>query len=285
MEAAAATAVLLSRGTDEALREAGGEGLAVRGRLEAALGTDERRALRPLPLLAHFRRVANFAVRLDGAAPLRPPPARSLVGEIGDLDVALARDRSVPGGFSILLTKANKKRGYVLARIDDPGRFVLRGAFVAEDARGRGLAKVLLGVFLALARKLGARAIDSAVVDKPVLALALASAGFVPRDTRWAIRLINKPGGASIIWPDDPARELTSIYSHKLCKTQRIRIAPRGTTPDPAARLVHVKTAFFWPEDRHHISPDVDFFAARLLAFVVSAPIAPFFFFFFLDEQ
>lgn len=252
------------------------------------------------PIAERFLQSLGLAVGSDGFDAARrlvaaggpseaTAPRRVLAGTVTNalsgrcFDIALSRDRSrtMPEAFSILLTANKRKLGYALVRVDPGGRLVFRGAFVASEARGSGLAGVLLSSFTGLAHELGAKALETDVIDKPVLALALTSRGFYPLDTRWAVWVKVLADGASIIWADDPNRDPASIFSHKFCRTQRIKLAPRESKPDSDARFAYVKTAFTFSLDRakrvSHTrlsggsNVQVDFFAARLLAFAYHA--------------
>ena len=176
--------------------------LAVRGMLAEVPEAEEdltQRFLRTLAATAletpDPRAGAALARRLVEAANLEGVvgPRRSLVGSAAksrdaSFEIALSRDNK-ENAMSIFLVDAGRKVGYALCRVDG-ARFVLRGAFVAEAHRGNGLSKLLLATFVAVGRRIGASSIETDIIDKPLLAIALASSGFRPRRTKWAIRVV-----------------------------------------------------------------------------------------------
>mmetsp|Transcript_2373 Transcript_2373/g.3117 ORF Transcript_2373/g.3117 Transcript_2373/m.3117 type:complete len:168 (+) Transcript_2373:439-942(+) len=107
-------------------------------------------------------------------------------------------------------------------------------------------------------------------IDKPLLALALESVGFIPDKATFRILLIPDPlasrSDACLIWPyfednhnnqRDADKEadlqttikknlgiLHSVFSNRFCKSQQFRIASPSELPSPNAKLVTLQTSF-----------------------------------------
>ena len=126
-------------------------------------------------------------------------------------------------------------------------------------------------------------------IEKPLLALALQSLGFVPHDESWAVA-VARPlpteqaahAGACVVWCRDATRDPRTIFSHQACKSQRICIA----TPELRASLEDkARTAYVWTTFKLHAEArdklrarlqtgdQVLFQAARLLAFAAEFPL------------
>ena len=167
--------------------------LACRGRLEQHLAD---RAT-TLPLVPRFLTIlalaaARSTLLTEGAAIARSlaadagpsrPPRRSLVGSVEGYDVALLRDK-LDGHerFSLILgndRKKGAKAARILCEVDEFAIHV-RGVEVAEEQRGRGLAKLALGTLAALGVLVDAD-VRARPQTKPVVARALTSLGLPPR--------------------------------------------------------------------------------------------------------
>ncbi len=189
-----------------------------------------------------------------------------------------------------------KKVGYLLAKLGAEGSLALRGIHIAEHARGKGLSKLLLSTWILLCRKLRVSP-STCIMDKPLISLALQSIGFVPERKAFPVevklpsRNVNaaaqqsdfrtsdadvgageKPNmlGKSIIWSEDLPR-LRSIFSKRVCKSQRIVITEKRPT---YARTTYVRTCFSLPSantpELNRIYTEIEhvFYSARLLAFI-----------------
>jgi len=200
-------------------------------------------------------------------------------------DVALSRDRSAAiEGLIVYVSRGGDRVGAVLVAVEageaaGPPTLVLRGASVAETARGRGHAVLVVAIFLALADELGAAAATRAI-DKPLLALALSAAGLSPVKTSWGVYVARDPRngarGAALVWAADTGRDARCIFSNALCKSQRLRVKAPDEPPPEDARLAHVKTAYFRCRSPAPAAttapPDLTWYPARLLAFANGIP-------------
>ena len=276
---------------------------------------DERETFQRLPLIEHFHAALGVTFGTDGnrAANMiagkyssKRAPKRSLVGTVVDprtkenYDLAVQRDKCVEGGFSIFLCVGLKKIGYVLCRVED-NELVFRGAHVCDAMRGKGLTRLLFAVFLRISQKCEFRKLRTDHIDKPLLGVALLSAGFRPDFLHEpkTFRILVAPDprhgpGASLVFPsmnppsdvvsDDDEndalswkhhRHVRSTFSNKLCRTQRITVAPPGQRPPSDAKVALVKTRYHRPTPEDLTFPcddgtshllDITFCSARLLA-------------------
>ena len=273
-DAASAAAVLSYKHHEPHLLETAYADLACRGRLEQHLAD---RAT-TLPLVPRFLTILALAAAhgaTEGAAIARSlaadagpsrPPRRSLVGSVEGYDVALLRDK-LDGHerFSLILgndRKKGAKAARILCEVDEAAIHV-RGVEVAEEQRGRGLAKLALGTLAALGVLVDAE-IRARPQTKPVVARALTSLGFRPVDASWPILIAPGAGGRTAVCPADPT-DARVHFSFAQIRAQRLDVV---AAPPPGAKPTFVRTAFVHP-DTAALAATVpaEFYAARLLAF------------------
>ena len=275
-DAASAAAVLSYKHHEPHLLETAYADLACRGRLEQHLAD---RAT-TLPLVPRFLTIlalaaAHSTLLTEGAAIARAlaadagpsrPPRRSLVGCVEGYDVALLRDK-LDGHerFSLILgndRKKGAKAARILCEVDDVAIHV-RGVEVAEEQRGRGLAKLALGTLAALGVLVDAD-VRARPQTKPVVARALTSLGFRPVDASWPILIAPGAGGRTVVCPADPT-DARVHFSFAQIRAQRLDVVAAAP---PGAKPTFVRTAFAHP-DTAALAATVpaEFYAARLLAF------------------
>lgn len=297
-DAASAAAVLSYKHHEPQLLAASTHAeLAHRGKLEPRLSPHDRATAATLPLVPLFLTILALAVahsttapRLltegantpclltEGAALSRSlaadaepsrPPRRSLVGSVDGFDVALLRDK-LDGHerFSLILgndRRKGAKAARILCEVDDAAIHV-RGVEVAEEQRGRGLAKLALGTLAALGVLLDAE-IRARPQTKPVVARALTSLGFRPVDESWPILIAPGAGGRTIVCPAYPV-DTRPHFSFAVIKAQRLDVVAAAPS---SAKPTFIRTAFVHP-DNTALAETVtaEFYAARLLAFAAT---------------
>lgn len=135
-----------------------------------------------------------------------------------------------------------KTAGYLLIEVGRPGcqpdgaksPLVLRGFHISPDHRGAGLGKLMVRVFVELCKKIQISSecmeIETRKIDKPLLALILASVGFEPARKSVGVYVIkglnheeNKGPPPLLLWSANP-RQLRSVFSLSYLKTQNMRI-------------------------------------------------------------
>ena len=196
------------------------------------------RAMDDATHLAGLRRIAGTG----GGARIRARRTRWVVGQYGGLHIALQPDRSVERhGLKLVFYEQHDERGdgrydcrkmaYILLGCENGmttqgpeavdlggGCSAFRGMHIEEASRGRGLAKVLVGIWLRLCLVCGI-APRAAKINKPLLAFVLERHyGFVPA-----------PGG------------MRSVVSDAV-RRRDCRPAPRSD-----ALAVHTRTTFAPP--------------------------------------
>ena len=104
--------------------------------------------------------------------------------------------------FSLIREMTQEGRGgRILCEVDEVAIHV-RGVEVAEEQRGRGLAKLRWGCWRrSCAGRCGVRHRPQ---TKPVVARALTSLGFRPVDAAWPIFAAPSPGSRTLVCPADP---------------------------------------------------------------------------------
>ena len=167
--------------------------------------------------------------------------------------------------FSLILgndRKKGAKAARILCEVDEFAIHV-RGVEVAEEQRGRGLAKLALGTLAALGVLVDAD-VRARPQTKPVVARALTSLGFRPVDASWPILIAPGDGGRTVVCPADPA-DARVHFSFAQIRAQRLDVV---AAPPPGAKPTFVRTAFVHP-DTAALAATVpaEFYAARLLAF------------------
>jgi GNAT superfamily N-acetyltransferase len=86
---------------------------------------------------------------------------------------------------------SGQRVGHVLLRCGEDSS-TLRGMFIAESMRNRGLSKVLLAVWLRMCDEAGLRP-ATAMINKPLLSLSLGHFGFTPTNQRGQLVTISAP--------------------------------------------------------------------------------------------
>lgn len=261
---------------------AGGPGARPReGPALAGLGASEAAGLELASRLAAACCTACVAADSDGSmAALFRPPLRSLVGEVLDarwarlFDVALNRDRlDGHSRFTMILGSAREKGkqfARVLGEVDADGQPYLRGMHVHEDERGQGLSKLVLLTWLLLCFKCFDRAPRTRLIDKPLIALALHSLGFVADDQSWPVFVAadKDVDKGTLLCPEDPL-DTRPHLNKSMLKAQRITLTkcrPVG------ARRIHIRSCFRHPEPdalRQSVEAEsnANFHSARAVAF------------------
>ena len=277
-DAASAAAVLSYKHHEPHLLASAYADLARRGRLEQHLAPHDQATIAALPLIPRFLTILALAAAhgaTEGPAIARAlavdagpsrPPRRSLVGCVEGYDVALLRDK-LDGHerFSLILgndRKKGAKAARILCEVDDVAIHV-RGVEVAEEQRGRGLAKLALGTLAALGVLVDAD-VRARPQTKPVVARALTSLGFRPVDAAWPILIAPGAGGRTVVCPADPT-DARVHFSFAQIRAQRLDVV---AAPPPGAKPTFVRTAFVHPDSTALAATvPAEFYAARLLAF------------------
>ncbi|KAG8469212.1 hypothetical protein KFE25_007730 [Diacronema lutheri] len=87
---------------------------------------------------------------------------------------------------------AHRKRGYMLVACGESSS-ALRGMWLHESLRGKGLSKVLLAIWLRMCAQADITP-QTQEINKPLLSLALVALGFVPRRQGIVVDVAGAPG-------------------------------------------------------------------------------------------
>lgn len=145
--------------------------------------------------------------------------------------------------LEVMLTRGDKTMGYVLVELLG-GTLALRGMTVYDELRGKGLASLLIALWLKLCVELKLPAATKKI-DKPVISLMLQKFGFVPCSTKTEVEVGAEAGaqGEVVLWSAD-AVQLRATFSKRYLKTQNMVIADE--CPENS-RTVWVNTAYSAP--------------------------------------
>ena len=144
-----------------------------------------------------------------------------VIGAVDDLITAVQPDRG--GRKLVFLASDGALVGELGLSTHEPETSLLRGARVDANARGRGRAATMLNFWLRLCR-LGDVAPTTSRINKPLLALALTSAGFVPLATDDACVCdvaSGDDGGVSVAFVDG-----AYSFSETERESQRLSVVP-----------------------------------------------------------
>ena len=215
------------------------------------------------------------------------PPTRSLVGTIDSMDISLLRDKEdVHRRFSMLFSM-DRAKGRKIARlhaeIDDDGTVYIRGLYVQEQHRQKGLSTLMIAVFSHVCHLAFGSYPQTHVMSKPLLCVALMSLGFTATSEQWAV-LVAQHDTEKDVTLMSPAREdgpdLGPQFPHVRRRAQKIELVSHPLPPE-GSRKIYVLTKFMPPDttsttERENLDPvkkrlensQHQLFSARIVAFL-----------------
>ena len=146
-----------------------------------------------------------------------------------------------------------KSFGYVLIEIQGEA-FVFRGMHIKESMRGRGLSNLFMAIWLKVCIILQAEP-RTIKMEKPLLMLVLLKYGFVPRKRSLSVEVSTEPGddGRIVLWSSTAI--LTSLFSKRYLRTQRMVIAEECPS---SSKTVYTHTPYGPPADMILLAEQVE---------------------------
>ncbi|CAL1131799.1 unnamed protein product, partial [Cladocopium goreaui] len=147
--------------------------------------------------------------------------------------------------LQLLFGQGKKKLGFIPTEVK-PGEFILRGMWVNEELRGRGLASLFLALWLKLCLMLEVTPLTDRI-HKPILSLVLQKFGFVAATSHLKVEVATCEGGADepkmLLWSE--SKKLSSYFSVRARRDQGIRLV--DSRPEKS-RTAFVNTTFSIPD-------------------------------------
>eukprot|EP00434_Breviolum_minutum_P034697 symbB.v1.2.030712.t1/scaffold3492.1/size55497/2 len=155
---------------------------------------------------------------------------------------------------SLIFGQGKKKLGYIPTEVK-PGHWILRGMWVNEELRSRGLASMFLALWLRLCQILEVTPLTDRI-HKPILALVLQKFGFVAQASHLKVEVARVEDGEDgtegyakenpiemLIW--SKSQKLSSYFSLRAQRDQGIQLV-HGPCPQNS-RTAFVNTSFTIP--------------------------------------
>ena len=197
------------------------------------------------------------------------PPSRSLIGTIDGMDVTLLRDKEdVHRRFSMLFS-VDRAKGLKIARlhaeIDEKGIVHIRGLYVQEAHRKKGLSTLLLAFFSHFCFVAFGAYPRTLVMNKPVLCVSLSSLGFIADKD------------ITVMMAAEESFDLGPRFPHAVRRAQKIELVselPQGSSS--SSRKIYVLTKFkppvriegLDPVERRLENSQHQLYSARIVAFL-----------------
>eukprot|EP00448_Togula_jolla_P011834 CAMPEP_0170617988 /NCGR_PEP_ID=MMETSP0224-20130122/26718_1 /TAXON_ID=285029 /ORGANISM="Togula jolla, Strain CCCM 725" /LENGTH=279 /DNA_ID=CAMNT_0010943931 /DNA_START=138 /DNA_END=974 /DNA_ORIENTATION=+ len=141
-----------------------------------------------------------------------------------ELDIGFRLDkRNETNCVELLLMAGEKTAGYVLLETGS-GSLALRGMYIREDLRGKGLSSSLIAIWLSVCLESGLHP-STKRMDKPLISLVLQKLGFVPSSTQTQLEVSSEEhSGKVLIWSLN-MDQLCSTLTRRHLKGQGLEIA------------------------------------------------------------
>ena len=211
------------------------------------------------------------------------PPSRSLIGTIDGMDVTLLRDKEdVHRRFSMLFS-VDRAKGLKIARlhaeIDEKGIVHIRGLYVQEAHRKKGLSTLLLAFFSHFCFVAFGAYPRTLVMNKPVLCVSLSSLGFIAENEKWPafVAQHEKDKDITVMMAAEESFDLGPRFPHAVRRAQKIELVselPQGSSS--SSRKIYVLTKFkppvriegLDPVERRLENSQHQLYSARIVAFL-----------------
>ena len=211
------------------------------------------------------------------------PPTRSLIGTIDGMDVTLLRDKEdVHRRFSMLFS-VDRAKGLKIARlhaeIDEKGTVHIRGLYVQEAHRKKGLSTLLLAFFSHFCFVAFGAYPRTLVMNKPVLCVSLSSLGFIAENEKWPafVAQHEKDKDITVMMAAEESFDLGPRFPHAVRRAQKIELVselPQGSSS--SSRKIYVLTKFkppvriegLDPVERRLENSQHQLYSARIVAFL-----------------
>ena len=209
------------------------------------------------------------------------PPTRSLIGTIDGMDVTLLRDKEdVHRRFSMLFS-VDRAKGLKIARlhaeIDEKGIVHIRGLYVQEAHRKKGLSTLLLAFFSHFCFVAFGAYPRTLFMNKPVLCVSLLSLGFIAENEKWPafVAQHEKDKDITVMMAAEESFDLGPRFPHAVRRAQKIELVselPQGSS----SRKIYVLTKFkppvriegLDPVERRLANSQHQLYSARIVAFL-----------------
>jgi hypothetical protein len=231
-----------------------------------------------------FTVTGNNTIRNDNEDALFfKPPTRSLIGTIDGMDVTLLRDKEdVHRRFSMLFS-VDRAKGLKIARlhaeIDEKGTVHIRGLYVQEAHRKKGLSTLLLAFFSHFCFVAFGAYPRTLVMNKPVLCVSLSSLGFIAENEKWPafVAQHEKDKDITVMMAAEESFDLGPRFPHAVRRAQKIELVselPQGSSS--SSRKIYVLTKFkppvriegLDPVERRLENSQHQLYSARIVAFL-----------------
>jgi hypothetical protein len=231
-----------------------------------------------------FTVTGNNTIRNDNEDALFfKPPTRSLIGTIDGMDVILLRDKEdVHRRFSMLFS-VDRAKGLKIARlhaeIDEKGIVHIRGLYVQEAHRKKGLSTLLLAFFSHFCFVAFGAYPRTLVMNKPVLCVSLSSLGFIAENEKWPafVAQHEKDKDITVMMAAEESFDLGPRFPHAVRRAQKIELVselPQGSSS--SSRKIYVLTKFkppvriegLDPVERRLENSQHQLYSARIVAFL-----------------
>jgi hypothetical protein len=231
-----------------------------------------------------FTVTGNNTIRNDNEDALFfKPPTRSLIGTIDGMDVILLRDKEdVHRRFSMLFS-VDRAKGLKIARlhaeIDEKGTVHIRGLYVQEAHRKKGLSTLLLAFFSHFCFVAFGAYPRTLVMNKPVLCVSLSSLGFIAENEKWPafVAQHEKDKDITVMMAAEESFDLGPRFPHAVRRAQKIELVselPQGSSS--SSRKIYVLTKFkppvriegLDPVERRLENSQHQLYSARIVAFL-----------------
>ena len=211
------------------------------------------------------------------------PPTRSLIGTIDGMDVTLLRDKEdVHRRFSMLFS-VDRAKGLKIARlhaeIDEKGIVHIRGLYVQEAHRKKGLSTLLLAFFSHFCFVAFGAYPRTLVMNKPVLCVSLSSLGFIAENEKWPafVAQHEKDKDITVMMAAEESFDLGPRFPHAVRRAQKIELVselPQDSSS--SSRKIYVLTKFkppvriegLDPVERRLENSQHQLYSARIVAFL-----------------
>jgi hypothetical protein len=235
-----------------------------------------------------FTVTGNNTIRNDNEDALFfKPPTRSLIGTIDGMDVTLLRDKEdVHRRFSMLFS-VDRAKGLKIARlhaeIDEKGTVHIRGLYVQEAHRKKGLSTLLLAFFSHFCFVAFGAYPRTLVMNKPVLCVSLSSLGFIAENEKWPafVAQHEKDKDITVMMAAEESFDLGPRFPHAVRRAQKIELVselPQGSSSSSSSssRKIYVLTKFkppvriegLDPVERRLENSQHQLYSARIVAFL-----------------
>ena len=216
--------------------------------------------------------------------PVFTPPTRTLIGTCDGLDISLLRDKEDSDSrFTLLFSSSQdrakgRKMARLLAEMEPDGTALfIRGIFVNDDYRGKGLSTLLIAVLCQLCDWSFGYYPRTRWMNKPLVCASLASLGFTPESTQWPVRVAPHPTNPQVtLMSGIGGQDLGPMFPHSVRKAQQFALVEESTLlsgEGSTSREIHVLTQFHPPTTNELVDlrlqkpHSYQLYSARIVAF------------------